>query len=212
MAQLEIKLDTCKVHEKNEWGKDEVYLWCFGLVVDATTIGNENYFIKRKPDQGNLGTGLEKGESRQIPNDVGHITTTVTPINLGSKSVALVGVIVLAWEEDNTPNSKVVQAYDDSVPILKQHVTDRIRSLNTGPLTQDEIKAIVSDLQKVIEKRFKSAIHWYNPFSWDPDDFIGFAQMVEAVEAGQPLTKQIDFTFTGDDARYQVKGQLKFVP
>ena len=47
----------------------------FGLVVGANRINNENFIIKRKPDQENLGKGLEKGELRQVPNDVGHITT-----------------------------------------------------------------------------------------------------------------------------------------
>ena len=212
MAQLKIKLETLKVHEKNEWSKDEAYLWCFGLVVDANTIRNGNYIVKKKPDQGNLGKGLKKGDSRQIPNDVGYITTSINPIKISDKNMALVGIVMLAWEEDRTPNSKVIEAYDDSVTILEQYITDRVGSLNTDSLTQTEIDTIKSNLNKAIKKRFKSAVHWYNPFSWDPDDFIGFAQIVEVVEAGQPLTKQIDFTFTGDDAKYQAKGQLEFVP
>jgi hypothetical protein len=211
MAQVDIRLNTFKVLEKNEWSKDEPYLWCFGLVIDANTIGGQTYIIKRKPDQGNLGGDFSKGESRAIPDEVGRITSTVTPLTFGSLSVALVGVLVLAWEEDRTPNSKVVQAYNDSATILTQHIADRIRTLNTGPLTQAEVNAIVSDLKSAITKRFKSAVHWYNPFSWDPDDFIGFAQMIEPTQPGQSLSKQINFTFSGDDAKYQVTGQLQFV-
>lgn len=65
----------------------------------------------------------------------------------------LVGIILVAWEEDNTPNAKVVQAYNDSVTVLKEHISDRVRSLNTGPLTQTEINAVKADLTKAIEKR-----------------------------------------------------------
>lgn len=119
---------------------------------------------------------------------------------------------MLAWEEDNTPNAKVVQDYNDSVTVLKEHISDRVRSLNTGPLTQTEINAVKADLTKAIEKRFKSAVHWYNPFSWDPDDFIGFAQAIEPVEAGQSLVKPVDFIFTGDGAKYQVLVSFASLP
>jgi hypothetical protein len=212
MSQLEIKLDKFKVVQKNEWSKDEAYLWCFGLVIDNNTLRSGNFIIKKKPDQGNLGKGFTKGEERQIPSNVGHITTRLTPINIGDKSVAVGGVIALAWEEDHTPSSKVVQAYDDSVTVLKEHVLNRVRSLNTEALTQAEIDAITADLKKVIEKRFKSAVHWYNPFSWDPDDFIGFAQMIEAIEPNRTVTKAIRFTFAGEGAKYEVRGQLKVTP
>lgn len=210
MAQLDIRLDTFKVLEKNEWSRDEAYLWCFGLLVDANTIGSRNFILKRKPDQGNLGGAFKKGEARAIPANVGQITAPVAPINLGNRSLAVVGVLTLAWEEDFTPNAKVVQAYDDSATVLNQHIADRIRTLNTGPLTQAETNAIVADLRSAIEKRFRSAVHWYNPFSWDPDDFIGFAQVVEPVTGGQPLARALNFSFAGDDARYQVTGQLRF--
>jgi hypothetical protein len=212
MARFDIELDTFKVHDKNEWSKDEAYLWCFGLVVDNNTLSSKNYIIKKKPDQGNLGKGFKKGESRKIPETVGRISSTITPINLGSKNMALVGLLILAWEEDNTPNSKVVQAYNDSEKVLKEHIEDRIRMLNTGPLTQTEIDAIVANLKKAIEKRFKSAVNWYNPFSWDPDDFIGFAQEVEVIEDGRTFDKAISFTFKGDDAKYEVKGRMSVKP
>jgi hypothetical protein len=212
MARLEVNLSQLKVHDKNEWSKDEAYLWCFGLVIDDNTIRSKNYILKRKPNQGNLGKGMKKGETRAIPAEVGRITTTVTPVRFGNMSFAVVGTIVLAWEEDNTPGQKVVQAYDDSVEILKDHVDHRVRTLNVGPLTPAEIAAISADLKKAIEKRFRSAVHWYNPFSWDPDDFIGFAQVVESVQPNQTLNRPIDFLFTESGAKYQVTGQLRYVP
>lgn len=211
MAQLDINLRTITVRDKNEWTKDEAYLWCFGILVDRNTLAGRNFVLPRKPDQGNLGGGMKKGETRSIPAAVGRVTTAVNPISLGGRTVAVGGVVALAWEEDNTSNSKVVLAYNDSITVMNAFIGDRVRQLNVTPPTQAEINALTSDLRNVIAKRFRAAVHWYNPFSWDPDDFIGFNQTLEVLE-GSPLSRSVAFTFKGSDAEYRVDGDISYTP
>ena len=209
MSTLAMTLKTFKVIEKNEHSKDEAYLWCFGIVIDKNTLASKNFVIKTKPDQGNLGGGFKEGASRSIPANVGTINATVQPIF--GKFLAG-GLIVLAWEEDSTPNSKVKQAYDDSVKIINNFILARISGFNTNNPTAAELSTLKSQITYAIKNRFKAAVHWYNPFSWDPDDYIAEKDMFETIDPATPLLRPIDWDFIGDDAKYKVSGEFRFTP
>ena len=208
MAKLIINLEKIKVVEKEEWSKDEAYIWCFGIVIDTTTVTSGNYIIPKKCGHGNVGKSFKKGQTRTIPKSVGYIELSFNPIS----NFAGAGVIVLGWEEDNTPNSKVKKAYSDSVEILNDFVEERVESLNLEEISEAEIRDLKSHLTKAIEKRFKSAVSWYNPFSWDPDDYIGMGQVFETLKGDEARRVPITFNLKGDGAHYRVTGYLNYSP
>ncbi|MBN2091859.1 hypothetical protein JW964_19745 [candidate division KSB1 bacterium] len=208
MSKLIINLEKFKVIEKEDVSKEEAYMWCFGVVIDSNTITNGNYIIPKKCGHGNIGKSFKTGQTRNIPKSVGYIESSITPIF----SFAGVGVIILGWEEDNTPNKKVKKAYNDSIEILNNFIAERVESLNFDQISDTEIKELKSQLTKAIEKRFKSAVNWYNPFSWDPDDYIGLGQIIETIKGNEPLHVPITFNLKGDGAHYRITGELNYTP
>ena len=83
MGKFLIDLNTFKVIKKTDLGKEEPYLWLFGIAIELG-VGSSNdptrFIIKRPSTPGNLGAPFKKGESRAIPDSIGRIEKDVEPV------------------------------------------------------------------------------------------------------------------------------------
>lgn len=220
MGNLHIELQKFEIVKKNEFAKDEPYLWVFGVLVDyntfTSTSKDKGYIIKKNCSHRNLGKGLKKGVTYDIPAKVGTINKEIRPIRIGAESTLMAGVIVAAWEQDNTPNDKVEEAYSDTAKIIYDLVEGRVQKLDTSNLTKKEISELKSDIYDAVEKRFKSAVKWYNPFSLDVDDFVDFKRLIPDLidpdtKREKTVDEKINFNLY-DEGQYNVRGLFKYTP
>lgn len=205
-----IKLETLIVLGENESSDDEPYIWVYGIVIDASTIGSRQYVITiNSPGHENVTSdGMEEGDRVSIPSSTGSIFNTFRPL-IGKSGF---GVLVMGWEEDNTPNSNVVEGYNEVGTILNNFIDERVQAFNFEEPSDDDLNQIREDIKARITEIFKDAVHWYNPFSWDPDDPIGNSLMFTRISEGECISESVQFVLwePGDDyeGAYLVEGSL----
>jgi hypothetical protein len=204
-----VTLNTLHVVKKQEVGRDEVYLWVYGVLVDARTIQSRNFIITHEGGHGNIGKSLWQGDARRIKDSVGAaVRAQLQPLF----SFAAIGAIVAAWEEDYTPNSKVQEAYDATATTLNSFVLQRVNALNLTSPTEAELEQIKEDIKKEVSSIFKDAVDWWNPFSWDPDDSIGFDNVLVTINSTVAINIPFELVFKGQGAKYVISGSVGYSP
>ncbi len=211
MGKLLIDLNTFKVVKKKDVGKEEPYLWLFGIAVELGA-GSSNdptrFIVKRPAKPGNLGGPFKKGESRAIPDSVGRIEKDVQPV-FGRLAL---GFIATAWDHDKTPANAVQAAYRDAAQVLNDFIQARILTLNTGPLTDAEITAIKQDIEEHITERFKATVTLRRPGSLNQDDFVGMAFRFVTPDPAVAQSENLDLRFAARGVDYRISGVLRYTP
>lgn len=211
MGKLLIDLNTFKVIKKTDLGKEEPYLWLFGIAIDLSVGSSPDptrFIVKRPATPGNLGGPFKKGESRAIPDSVGRIEKDVQPV-FGRLAL---GFIVMAWDHDNTPATAVQAAYGDAAQVLNDFIQARASTLNTGPLSNAEIAAIKRDIEEHIRDRFKATVTLRRPGSLNQDDFVGMDFRFITPNPDIPQSENLDLHFAARSVEYQVGGVLRYTP
>lgn len=211
MGRFLIDLNKIKVIKKKDLGKEEPLLWLFGIAVDLNA-GSSNdptrFILKRLPTPGNLGGRFKKGESRNIPDNVGRIEHDVEPV-LGMLAL---GFILIAWDHDKTPTYAIQAAYLDATQVLNDFIQARVTALNTEPLTTAEINALKSDIEGHIRERFKASVTLKKPGTLNQDDFIGLEYRFLTPDPKKSQVENLDMRFTARGVDYQVTGLLQYSP
>lgn len=211
MGSFLVDLNTFKVIKKTDIGREEPYLWLFGIAIDqaAAASNDPTRFIIRKPAQpGNLGGPFKKGESRAIPDSTGRIERGEQPI-FGRLAL---GFIAMGWDHDNTPASAVQAAYGDAAQVLNDFIQGRISALNTGPLTDAEVAAIKHDIEEHIRDRFKATVTLRRPGSLNQDDFVGMDFRFITPDPAVAQSENLDMHFAARSVEYEVRGLLHYTP
>lgn len=211
MGKLLIDLNTFKVVKKTDLGKEEPYLWLFGLAVELGA-GSSNdptrFILKRPATPGNLGGSFKKGESRTIPDSVGRIEKDVQPV-FGRLAL---GFVVIAWDHDNTPASAVQAAYGDAAQVLNDFIQTRVSALNTSPLTDAEMTALRGDIEAHIRERFKATVSLRRPGSLNQDDFVGLNFRFVTPDPAVAQSENLTLNFAAKSVEYQVTGVFRYTP
>ena len=211
MGKFLVDLNTFKVVKKTDLGKEEPYLWLFGITIElgvGSSPDPTRFIVKRPAAPGNLGGKFKKGESRTIPDSVGRIEKDVTPIfgKLG------LGFIVMAWDHDKTPGHAVEAAYRDATQVLNDFIQERVSALNTGPLTPAELASLKAAIEGHIKERFKATVTLKRPGSLNQDDFVGMDFRFITPEATATHNENLNMTFAARSVEYNVKGVLRYNP
>jgi len=204
---IAIDLNKITIIDNNEIN-DTPYLWPFLIILDTNSITTSDYVVSIDDrGHGNIPTkGMDKGDSTSIPSETGHLSRKIDTILF--KDFSLVNLIVIGWEEDNTPNSNVIEAYDATAQYIEDYLYNRINSLNFENATTEEINQLQTDIQSIIMDKFSEAVHWYDPFSWDPDDFIGayvYSQIIPKEYLGN---NSLSLDLSSEYGDYLIDGQL----
>jgi hypothetical protein len=215
MGKLLIDLNTFKVIKKTDLGKEEPYLWLFGIDIDFST-GSSNdptrFILKRPAAPGNLGGPFKKGESRAIPDSVGRIEKDVQPIfanpALGIIGKLALGFIAMTWDHDKTPASAVQAAYGDAAQVLNDFIQTRASALNTGPISNDEMAAIKRNIEGDIRDRFKAAV----PLRLNQDDFVAMDFRFITPNPAVAQNENLNLHFAARSVEYQVTGVFGYTP
>lgn len=211
MGKLLIDLNTFKVIKKTDLGKEEPYVWLFGIAIElgaGSSPDPTRFILKRPATPGNLGGPFKKGEARTISDSVGRIAKDVQPVfgRLG------LGFVVLAWDHDNTPASAVQAAYGDAAKVLNDFIQTRVSALNTAPLSSDEMAAIKRDIEAHIRERFKATVTVRHPGSLNQDDFVDMHFRFVTPDPAVAQSETLSLNFAARSVEYQVTGVFSYTP
>ncbi|MCA9993600.1 MAG: hypothetical protein H6666_15875 [Ardenticatenaceae bacterium] len=211
MGTFLVDLNSFTVIKKSDLGRDEPYLWLFGIAIElgvGSSSDPTRFIIKRPAGPGNLGGRFKKGEKRTIPNSVGRIEKPVQPIfgRLG------LGFITMAWDHDRTPAGAVQAAYGDAALVLNDFIQGRVQTLNTGPLSDAELAAIRHDIEGHIRDRFKATVTLRRPGSLNQDDFVGMDFRFITPDPAGTHQEDLSMNFAARGVSYQVDGLLRYTP
>jgi len=200
---------------------DEPYLFVAAIYADGTTIQLANLATAQVRIQspskthGNLGRARVKaGDTFAVPTSTGEFRTSILPIgglpDSLAKQKSMVGLIVIAMEEDATPTDAANAGQKALVRVLQTELNKAVQTVS-APDVNTLQKKIADAMKQAIKKESLSSISGI--FSVvDPDDYIdaGFAmwsyqQIESAGSAGLP----INLTFQKSGVRYSIAGLVK---
>jgi hypothetical protein len=209
MGEVRIDLETFIIVKKDDLvGHDEPYLWVYGIVIDRNEMENRSptsFIIKRNPLPGNLGGSLARNVTRAIPNDVGLIGRQVRPL----RGQIAAGVVVIAWEHDNTPARTMQLAYNDGAMILHGFIQRRLEALDFQPATGEEIARILANMETALKQRMRETL---GLSANNHDDLIDFTLDFALLDPGAPVSRPMDFVFKKTGIEYRAHGQFHFKP
>jgi hypothetical protein len=214
MGKLIVDLKEFTVVRKQDIGKDEPYLWIFGILVDYDTFRAGSYIIKKRPTDGNLGGKFKKGESRAISDNLGHIQKKTHPIF----GLLYAGVIIMVWEHDGTPKDAQEAAYNGCVDLLNEFIGERVKEQMKDPdkdvLSEEDLAKLEPKIYDKVKKHFKDAVKLFKPGTWNPDDFIDFDYYLTTFVADHERAKNVGFGFrnSSKSAEYKLHGKITHKP
>lgn len=218
---VEVRLTRLRINRSEDTFGDEPFLWTMFLKADADGIHAADLRNAVVPVTSTSGShnnitgeeGIDAIRTLTIPVAVGRFRTVlktirgVDPASAAARSFTRLAFLTVAFDEDGTSDGAIEAGRITAVATLQGELTNAVRSL-----TVPDTAAIAARIQEEAVAAVKGAEAWYNVPGWvDPDDFLGFAvsqftfaQLQAAI--GSPIP--ISLRFTGDEADYQVFGQV----
>ena len=199
-------------------GSDEPYLWVYFIVVDWDTIASGEYVQAIDPrGHGNITSeGMDGGDSIPIPESVGYYQKQLNAVPL--LDLSLVGFLVMGWEEDETPNSNILEAYDSTRQILNDFINEQVEDLNFNGPDASAMAQLQDEIYQEVYEIIGDAVYLSDPDSWNYDDFIGADVRLYTIQVGNLMDEHFQLTLTLNPpgaldprdavADYRVDGQL----
>jgi hypothetical protein len=216
MAQLTMSLDRFTVVKRRDVvGKDEPYLWVYGIVIHASSAPDpeRSFIIELSGAPGNLGGGMDKGDTRDIPDGTGRIDMEVTPI---AGRLLVAGLVAIAWEHDHTPVVTCQNAYRQTGKLIDDFIINFIPAMLAEGEIRDpnaaELKKLQADVEGRIRTLFKGTVRTGLPWTLNQDDFIGENDFTARIDGEQSFQQALDWTFTARGTEYRVTGELRYRP
>jgi hypothetical protein len=200
---------------------DEPYLFVAAIYADGTTIQLSNLANARVRIQspskthGNLGRkNVKAGNRFAIPTATGSFSTRILPIGGLPETIAkqksMVGIIVIAMEEDTTPTSAANAGRQALVNVLQKDLDQAIRTVSSPDVNVLKNRIASAMRQAIKQESLRSISGIFSVV--DPDDYIGadfamwsYQEIQNAGGAGLP----INMNFKKSGVHYQVTGLVK---
>ncbi|MBW4554418.1 MAG: hypothetical protein KME59_00475 [Trichormus sp. ATA11-4-KO1] len=200
---------------------DEPYLFVAAIYADGTTIDLRKFsdatvrIQSPSKTHGNLRRkGVKAGHRFPIPSSTGRFTNSILPIagklpgNL-AKEKSIVGLIVIAMEEDATPTKAANAAQRALVKVLKNDLEQTIRNFD-----EPDIETLKRNIRTAMQNAIKQGtLRRFGIFGFlDPDDYINadfatwsYQEIQDAGTRGIP----INMTFKKSGVEYRVTGRVR---
>lgn len=204
--------------ESDEKGASEPYLWVTYFCVDGRNVG--------RPEPVTTVTPVYDGFRTEFPDNVSDGTVVNVPsflancsleVDPGPLGFMLAGVVVVLWEEDETPN-KAIRAGRNAFLTgmheqLNQLIRQRIAAFDARPVTPDEVAAISLAIEPSVESAIRSNLSWWEKLTGNQDDLIGFAHV--AFSGSEIRTRDFTFPEIADESRknrFVLSGRMTVEP
>jgi len=238
---ISIELLKLKCIHADEGGGDEPYLIPVAVYLDGTTIKvfptSSRHARIQSPakTQGNLirdpgSDALHDNQTIGIPVPTGQFATSILPIGLEYKdkidadtaqSITKVAILVVAMEEDSSPQSSIDAARDALVANLQSQLDAILQNGVFPAFDASSATSMAGALQSAVEAAAKADTlsDWWKPWVLleigNPDDIVGvgyklvsYADIKKAGYAGIPFS----LDFNGSGSHYTVEGNIGMEP
>ncbi|HEV2862476.1 MAG TPA: hypothetical protein VGX48_15795 [Pyrinomonadaceae bacterium] len=204
--------------ESDAQGGSEPYLWVTYFVVDGRNITQPepvftntpvfNDFRREVPDN------VRDGQVVNVPPFLANFSAEVDP---GPLNFMMVGCLVVLLEEDETPDGAIFAGRNAFATGIHQElnklIKERIRTLERGPVTDEEVKAIRDAIEPKVESAIRSRLSLRQKLFGNQDDVLGFAHVTFI---GDEIQSK-DFEFPelaerGGGNRFVLSGRLGVAP
>lgn len=238
---VDLSLEHLICHDEGDgWGTAEPYLWACYFKVDG-----DNYAVQpgsgligaphissRNGKHGNLGdTDVDAGDAVPIPEEIGFWHTQLKPIPVndpfirslvGDNLPGIMGVVVVAMEEDGWPDDLAeagYQAFVDGVYLGVTKVAAGFQHATSKP-TKEEIDAAVAGVKASVGTSVKAAVKnamsgwqlaWYGTFGNNDDEIGSEAFTTDSDELAAKVTIPISRRW-GSDGDWELQGRFRGLP
>lgn len=224
MGRVKIAVENITVvNRKDELRKEDAYLWVWGLQILPPQSGVlEREFVRLANGRpGNLGDGFKRGESRAVPAGTGTFEYDVSPL-FGKR--LLLGVVVIGWDHDRTPETTVERAYLQAGNLIdaeiRKIVNAVIADLKPGStdfrdVTDAEQRQVEAAVRELVKDIYVASLS-IRPWTLNPEDLVGKDRLLVAIDdATLPFAQTFTFELREHEhigAHYRVTGRVTWTP
>jgi len=187
-ARIEVSTLHC-TEQYDEHGNSEPYLWFAYFFTDALRLTDPepvSVFVPNAPDIRGLFPVVGNNQDITIPPEFGTFEVDLEDAGLG---IAMLGVVVVLLEKDDTPSNAVAAAHDAFEKALRRELNKFINEAGLRPPNDDEMRRIVNAVRSSATEAAASEAGVVSYLCDNQDDTIGFAQAIFFGSALQePLT------------------------
>ena len=176
-ARIEIPTLHC-TEQYDEHGNSEPYLWFAYFFTDALRLTDPepvSVFVPNAPDIRGLFPVVGNNQDIAIPPELGTFEVDLEDAGLG---IAMLGVVVVLLEEDDTPSNAVAAGHDAFEKALRRELNKFVNEEGLRPPDDDEMSRIVNAVKSSATEAASSEAGILSYLCDNQDDTIGFAQAI----------------------------------
>lgn len=213
--QVTFRLNQLRcIAESDARGGSEPYVWVTYFVVDGRNITQAEPVTTYSPIFNDLRRevpdNVRAGQVVNVPHFMANFTAQIDP---GPLNFMLAGCIVVLLEEDDTPDRAMFagrNVYAEGIhEQLNKLIKERIRTLNRGPVTDAEVRAIRDAIAPRVGSAIASNLTLRQKLFGNQDDQLGFAHVTFI---GNEITTRNfqfpEFVEPGGKNRFVLNGSL----
>jgi hypothetical protein len=216
--QATIHLGQLRCFEESDGsGHSEPYAWTVLFWADdATIMSGELLGVFAPPASSSaravIRRGIKAGERAQMPIP----QRAFTHVFEDDSDVKLEALIVVLWEQDDTPDDAVDAAYEVFVPELRRALIDFWLANLRPPETDDEKQQIADAVEPKVREAVISKLSGWEKLqaflgTFNFDDKIGFDSFDTSYTPGdQGETFRLRFESKDGSNLYEIDGRLEF--
>lgn len=156
----------------------EPYLWVTYFALDGRNIARPEPLTIITPSYDAFRTefpdNVTAGKTVNIP---AFLSTASFEVDPGPLNFMMVGCAAVLLEQDETPDDAIIPgriAYGKEIDNqLRLLIKNRIKTVNTDPVTDDEVKVIREAVESKVEEAIKDKLTIWEKLFGDQDDIIG---------------------------------------
>ncbi len=175
-ATIEVPSLHC-TEQYDEHGNSEPYLWFAYFFGDITSLIEEDdpisVFVPDVPDVRALFPEVGDNQDIDIPPELG-----VFQVNLedGGLDIAMLGVLVVLLEEDDTPDDAIAAGYNAFRTAVHRELNKFVKENGLSEPTEEQIKKIVDAVRSSARDAVASELGFWEGLCDNQDDTIGFSR------------------------------------
>jgi hypothetical protein len=178
-ATIEVPSLHC-TEQFDEHGNSEPYLWFAYFFADATSFQPQvedpiSVFVPEIADTRALFPEVGDNQDIDIPPEIG-----VFQVNLEGTAlnIAMLGVLVVLMEEDETPVDAIAAGYNEFRKAVHRELNKHVRENGLVPPDDEQTKDIVEAVKSSVKDAIADELGFFEGLCDNQDDNIGFAKAI----------------------------------
>jgi hypothetical protein len=198
---LDLKLTTLTVVKRADLvGRDEPMLWTMFIELSIATLNSHVFVLRTDPLKGKLAKA-GKGDTVNIPASVGRFQRD-------SAGLFMVGVVMIAFDNDLRTSKQIRDGYAAGADALNQAILDHFAEFGFADISPKEMAQIQSRIATAVKNAFVANSAILTLLGGKPVGGDSYTRKLDANTINENISKRL--RAKNDRAIYDVKGSLAF--